>query len=238
MNNPTTIPAADATPTNRRVKQQPSPLQLQHQQRSSATVDSSNKQYLRFNIPRTKQQCRTYIQRLTFHCINTMFTIADKAMYLLGPVLITVAILIISGLTYLYVSILLPMLAGTNWIYTTADANSYWKRSYTTTDGAVALPIQDDDNNMPISFLSSTLIALSTPSGILHTAIVTFFLTNIIYNYYHCVTTSNTGSKYNVIVREMACVTGSGFRYPETEEDVLQYKRNYERMMYDIMILK
>jgi hypothetical protein len=165
-----------------------------------------------------------------------MFTIADKAMYLLGPVLITVAILIISGLTYLYVSILLPMLAGTNWIYTTADANSYWKRSYTTTDGAVALPIQDDDNNMPISFLSSTLIALSTPSGILHTAIVTFFLTNIIYNYYHCVTTSNTGSKYNVIVREMACVTGSGFRYPETEEDVLQYKRNYERRMYDIMM--
>ena len=230
MNNPTTAAAADATPTNRRVKlQQPSP----QPQRSSSAADSSNKRYRKLTIPRTRQQCRTYIQRLTFHCISTLFTIADKAMYLLGPILIAVAIVIISGLTYLYASVLLPMLAGTNWIYTIADANAYWY------NGSIASsPIEDD--SMPISYTASTLIALSTPSGILHTTIVTFFLINIIYNYYQCVITSNTGPKYNVIVREMACITdgSAGFTYPETEEELLQYKRNYERRMYDIIMMQ
>ena len=223
---------------------------------------------------------------MTLQCMNMVFIVADKAMYLLGPVLITVAVGIIIGLTYLYVTILLPMLAGTNWIYTTSDANIYWSSSstasstsllstilhwagysystatsITTTSITTTANLEDLANNgfpfvspvaavaaMPISSPSSTLMALSTPSGVLHTCIVTFFLINIIYNYYQCVMTSNSGPKYDALVREMACNnittgssgsssgSGSGFTYPETEEELFIYRRNFERKMYDIMM--
>ena len=55
-------------------------------------------------------------------------------MYILGPILICLATGIISGLTYTYFYIILPMLCGVNWIYTTSDYDMYWKeRGYTVT---------------------------------------------------------------------------------------------------------
>jgi len=156
------------------------------------------------------------------------FQLADKAMYLLGPVLITVASAIIIGLTYVYFMILLPMLAGTNWVLTISDLSTYWKeRGYVVADENEG---RTDDGLTPISRISSVLIALSTPIGMFHTLLVSFFLVNILYNYYKCVLTSNSGPRFNVVVRQMADFTG--FHYPETEVELLQFKRDFERKIY------
>jgi hypothetical protein len=159
------------------------------------------------------------------------FQLADKAMYLLGPVLITVAAGIIIGLTYLYFMILLPMLAGTNWVLTNSDLSMYWKeRGYvfaTENEG------RSDYDMSLISHISSTLIALSTLTGMFHTVLVSFFLVNILFNYYQCVVTSNSGPKYNVVVRQLANVTG--FQYPESEDGLLQFKRDFEQKIYESM---
>lgn len=150
-----------------------------------------------------------------------MFYVADHAMYLLGPILIALASAIIGGLTYLFVCILLPMMTGTNWIVTTADYHAYRNGGGPTTAAA------ENEQSMTIPILQSILVALATPTGIFHTLIVSFFLTNVIYNYYQCVTTSNSGKVYDVVVRELAQVTN--FDYPETEEELIQCKRGLER---------
>lgn len=160
---------------------------------------------------------------MVFHC-------ADRAMYLLGPVLITLAATIITGLTWLYFTIILPMLAGTNWIHTQADWEKYWMKEQGEND---IERDTSDANSKPISQITSVLLALLTPIGILHTSMVSFFLVNILYNYYYCVTTSNSGPSYDNVVRQLAVVTG--FHYPETEEELLQCKRNFERKIYERM---
>lgn len=150
-------------------------------------------------------------------------------MYLLGPILITLASAIILGLTYVFFRVILPMLAGTNWVHTTDDWNSYWE------DGGHGGVKEDEgqtkDVSAPISLFSSTFLALSTPTGMLHTLVVVFFLVNILYNYYLCVMTSNSGPQYGIVVRELAEVTG--FDYPETEEELVLCKRDFERKIYE-----
>jgi hypothetical protein len=153
---------------------------------------------------------------------------ADRAMYILGPILITLAAIIIVGLTYVYFYIVLPMMSGTNWIVTVDDYHAYWN------GGQHQLEQQQSDttNNTlatdKISTLQSIILAIATLTGIFHTTIVTFFLINIIYNYYQCVTTSNSGISYNIVVRELAENTPN-FNYPESEEELLQCKRDLER---------
>ena len=160
-------------------------------------------------------------------------------MYLLGPVLITLAAAIITGLTWLYFTIILPMLAGTNWVLTQADWETYWMKERgqndiivrDTHDSGDNNLDQDDDRSTSLSQATSILLALLTPIGLLHTSIVAFFLVNILFNYYYCVKTSNSGPSYDSVVRQLAVVTG--FHYPETDEELLQCKRNFERKIYE-----
>lgn len=167
-----------------------------------------------------------------------VFRCADRAMYLLGPILILLAAAIITGLTWLFFKIILPMLAGTNWVLTQADWKTYMGQGKN--DDVVAVHTSEVETNgighedgslTPISQISSILLALLTPIGIFHTVIVSFFLVNILYNYYYCVKTSNSGPSYDNVVRQLAVVTG--FHYPETEEELIQCKRNFERKIYD-----
>mmetsp|Transcript_30083 Transcript_30083/g.63801 ORF Transcript_30083/g.63801 Transcript_30083/m.63801 type:complete len:602 (-) Transcript_30083:1471-3276(-) len=194
---------------------------------------NKNRNNGKFFIPKTKQQFQTCLGRMTIQFFNIAFQFADKAMYLLGPILITLASAIILGLTYVYFRVILPMMAGTNWVYTNGDWNIYWKeRGYNAQeDGRQAT--DEDYGSVPISRISSTFLALSTPMGIFHTIILIFFLVNIIYNYYRCVMTSNSGQRYELVVRELAEVTG--FQYPETEEELVQCKRDFERNIYEKM---
>jgi len=108
----------------------------------------------------------------------------------------------------------------------------YWKeRGYIVT--RPSLSDADNSEEERISKLTTILIALSTPIGIFNTLLVTFFLCNILYNYYKCVTTSNSGSNYKVVVRELAKATG--FNYPETNEELIQCKKDQEKKIYERM---
>ena len=157
-------------------------------------------------------------------------------MYLIGPILITLAAAIITGLTWLYFKIILPMLTGTNWVLTHADWEVYMGQGNDiiekqTSDEANYNITHDDGSLMPVSQISSIVLALLTPIGIFHTSIVLFFLANILYNYYYCVKTSNSGPSYDDVVRQLAVVTG--FHYPDTEDELIQCKRNFERKIYE-----
>jgi len=171
---------------------------------------------------------------MSLQFFHILFQFADKAMYLLGPILIALASSIIGGLTYVFFGVILPMLAGSNWVLTNNDWNMYWRdRGYhgaetTTTDEQGQV---EDDGAVPISHFSSILLALSTPTGIFHTTIVVFFLVNVLYNYYQCVKTCNSGPRYDLVVRELAEVTG--FHYPQSEEELVQCKKDFERKIYE-----
>lgn len=194
-------------------------------------MSTQNNRRRRFFIPTTTLQFQTCLQRLSLKILNCFFYMADRALFILGPILIALASVIIIGLTYLYFCILLPMMAGTNWIATVDDYYVYWnQRGYHHHhyDNDV-LPASAPPSN--ISLTRCILLALTTPTGLFHTFIVAFFLVNVTYNYYQCVTTSNSGKVYDVVVRELAQVTN--FNYPETDEELLQCKRNLERKIAD-----
>ena len=137
------------------------------------------------------------------------------------------------------------MLAGTNWVSTTDDWNQYWKErgyEYDTGTHYLERPNNDGDNEQgqqtnndvgseSVSRYASTILALSTPTGILNTLLVSFFLANIIYNYYKCVITSNAGPRYEVVVRELAQATN--FNYPRNEEELVQCKKDFEKKIYE-----
>jgi len=193
-----------------------------------------NKRKKWFFIPTTKEQFKLCAQRFSFHFFNCVFKIADKAMYLLGPVLIAVASTIIVGLTYVYLTVILPMLTGSNWVHTNDDWDAYWKMREEgredANNNAAAAAVKTEDST-PISTISSVLLALSTPTGIAHTLLVLFFLINVLYNYYQCVITSNSGPAYDLVVQELAEATG--FQYPQTEEELVQCKKDFEKKIYE-----
>eukprot|EP00574_Skeletonema_japonicum_P009100 CAMPEP_0201716582 /NCGR_PEP_ID=MMETSP0593-20130828/2520_1 /ASSEMBLY_ACC=CAM_ASM_000672 /TAXON_ID=267983 /ORGANISM="Skeletonema japonicum, Strain CCMP2506" /LENGTH=512 /DNA_ID=CAMNT_0048206413 /DNA_START=425 /DNA_END=1963 /DNA_ORIENTATION=- len=112
-------------------------------------------------------------------------------------------------------------MTGTNWIVSTADYYAYQHG-----EGRHVESSDEESTDTDISTSQATLLALATPTGLLHTAIVAFFLLNVTYNYYKCVTTSNSGKLYDAVVRELATVTN--FDYPETEEELIQCKRTVE----------
>lgn len=62
--------------------------------------------------------------------------------------------------------------------------------------------------------------------GVLHGSFLGFIVFNVIFNYMLCVGTTNTGEKYDALVRELADATG--FVYPENDEEVSNAKREYE----------
>jgi len=63
----------------------------------------------------------------------------------------------------------------------------------------------------------------------LHCLWVCFILVNVLFNYFLCVTTRNSGPHYDQVVRELAVATK--FIYPETPAQVLEFRRGYEDMM-------
>ena len=121
-------------------------------------------------------------------CATTM---ADLAIYVIGPILIVFALVIASCLTYTFFYVMIPMM------------QKAWA----------------------ISPYRQFVMAL-------HVTYVMFILTNVLYNYYWCVRTSNKGLTYERVVRELADATG--FAYPETPEEVARCKQDFE----DRMILR
>lgn len=168
-------------------------------------------------------------------------------MYLLGPLLIALASVIIVGLTYVYFKVILPMIAGSNWVVTHGDWDVYWKErgydvdsdttpSTSTEDGQSEFHPADagadaDGSAAQLSTATPILLALTTPLGLLHTAIVSFFLVNVLYNYYKCVVTINTGPQCDSVVRELAVATR--FVYPETEEELVRCRKAFERKIFE-----
>ena len=58
-----------------------------------------------------------------------------------------------------------------------------------------------------------------------------FILVNTVYNYFLCVTTSNKGSNYDRVVRELA--EASNFTYPETYEEIASFRMQFEQKIAD-----
>lgn len=109
----------------------------------------------------------------------------DGFFYMLGIFLICFATVIISGLTYAFFYVVLPMIQRAN------PNNPLWVS--------------------------------------LNVAFVAFLLINVLSNYFWCISTKNKGPLYDTVVRELAEETG--FVYPETPDDVLQYKADFEEKM-------
>ena len=63
----------------------------------------------------------------------------------------------------------------------------------------------------------------------LHVGFVAFVLVNILANYYLCISAKHKGRLYDTVVRELAGTMG--FAFPETPQDVLQFKRDFEEKM-------
>jgi len=179
-----------------------------------------------FFIPTNRKQFQIWTQRLSLKFFDALFFLADRTMYVLGPILILLASAIIVGLTYTYFRVLLPMLTGTNWVSTNSDWNEYWAvRGYTMTG------LSEYESLEQISGVNLTLLALSTIRGALHTVLVVFFLVNIIYNYVLCVKTRNDGPSYDDVARDLARVTG--FNYPETDNELIRCKNEMEQLLHD-----
>jgi len=193
---------------------------------------SKTKNISLFQIPKSKIQFRLYLHHLTLTCCDLAFRCADQAMYLLGPILIVVASAIIAFLTYAYFWIVLPMLSGTNWVVSEKDLEEFRReRGWFARDVDADADGNNANGDVPISMLMHLVLGLTTPTGIAHTSIVLFFLVNILYNYFKCVTTSNSGPSFDLVVRELARETG--FEYPETEEEMARCKRDMERRILE-----
>ena len=172
---------------------------------------------------KTRPSFQQIRHRISHKCLTCLFSVADQFMLVLGPILILLASAIIIGLTYVYFLIILPMLAGTNWVTNGAEWGEYWK------DLGYEVRVESPEQKMTI--VSSILLAMSTYSGFAHTALVCFFLINIIYNYYKCVTTSHMGKNYSAVVRDLAQATG--FNYPETEEEMTICKQTLDKSIFN-----
>lgn len=63
----------------------------------------------------------------------------------------------------------------------------------------------------------------------MHIIYVVFVLSEIVFNYFMCVTTSNKGKNNDLVARELALATN--FDYPETPQEIEQFRRDYEDKM-------
>jgi len=118
-------------------------------------------------------------------CVNIM----DGFFYMLGIFLVGFASVIISGLTYSFFYVILPMIQRAN------PHNPLWVS--------------------------------------LHISFVAFLLINVLSNYFLCISAKHKGPLYDKVIRELAEATG--FCHPETPQDVLQYKKDFEdRMIFRI----
>lgn len=112
--------------------------------------------------------------------------VADGAVYVLGPMLILLAMTIAGGLTYCFFDVVLDLIAP--------PEGGMFARAC-------------------------------------HILVVCFFLWNVLHNYFMCVTTPNKGPNYDRVVRELAEATN--FAYPETEEQVEGFRRDFEQIILE-----
>ena len=125
----------------------------------------------------------------------SIFTMCvERVILLLGPVLICFASAIISGLSWTFFSIYLPM--------------------------------------MQRSLVDASPVRRWIEIGINITFVV-FILIEIIFNYYMCVTTRNTGPSFNKVVLELA--ESTNFDYPSTPQDVARFRRDFNDKMMQRM---
>jgi len=143
-----------------------------------------------FRVPRFAFQIVFTMNNAVDWIIEHCATFAETFILLLGPFLICFATVIISGLTWVFFSIYLPMLQ-------------------------FALDHQE----------ASALRKFVEIGG--NVAFVFFILGEIIFNYFMCVTTRNTGPKssYDVVVRELAEATN--LDYPNTPQEVARFQRDF-----------
>ena len=66
---------------------------------------------------------------------------------------------------------------------------------------------------------------------LLHLSTSCFFLGNVVFNYFMCVTTRNDGRHYDRVVRELAAATD--YEYPETEEEALAKRKDFEKRIVE-----
>jgi hypothetical protein len=122
--------------------------------------------------------------------ISWCATFAETFILFLGPVLICFASAIISGLSWVFFAIYLPMM-------------------------------QFDLNQKDASSLRR-FVEIG-----LNVGFVIFILTEIIFNYFMCVATRNTGPKssYDTVVRELA--ESTNLEYPQTPQEVARFRRDF-----------
>jgi hypothetical protein len=127
-------------------------------------------------------------------CLHTCTIAMEKIVLILGPMLIMFATVIISGLTWTFFTVVLPML-----------------RHY-----------YFENPQVEVTSMSYVTVAC-------HIIYVIFVLTQIVFNYFMCVTTSNKGANYAIVIREMAAVTN--FEFPETPQEIETFRRDFEDKM-------
>ena len=135
---------------------------------------------------RTFRMSQTNIVDALLDCVQTCF---EYFVYVLGPLLIVVALGITYILAYTFFTIMLPMM---------------WEKH------------QDSPQ------MRNVLVTI-------HCTWVVFLLINILFNYFMCVTTRNSGKAFHKVVRELAYVTD--FLYPETPAQTESWRREYEDKM-------
>jgi hypothetical protein len=146
----------------------------------------------------------TFSTETVLDCIVTGCTVLiEKAVLLLGPLLIAFASVIIAGLSWTFFTIMVPMM------------QRYYQQQQQQ---------QQQDQQHYSSWYGTLMIGA-------HIALVLLLLMEIIFNYFMCVTTRNNhkGIAYQNVVRELAEVTG--FIYPETPQEVIQFRHDFNDKM-------
>jgi hypothetical protein len=154
--------------------------------------------------------------RLAENVADSVGAFVEGTVYFIGPLLILLALGIASLLTFTWCTVLVPM-----WLdkYRSDDINS-------TTEPSQELVT----TGRLVSFFP---LKLGMAWGVgLHAMVVLTLLGNVMFNYWHCVRTKHVGPEYDAVVRELAAATS--FPFPETPEQVMAFKRDFE----DLMVLR
>ena len=177
------------------------PLPSNHNQNNNTSSPQQQQQRRQFRVPFSTRRFHCRTTRLRDAVMDGIGWLVETLVYGIGPLLIVLALCIVGILTYTFVSILLPMLVDK---YSTAGLAK-------TTGAYFALP-----------WYQQAHLAL-------HCLWVAFVVTNILYNYFYCVTTKHKGPRYEAVVREQAAATN--FVYPESLGQVQQYRHEFNDRM-------
>lgn len=146
--------------------------------------------------PRSLNNHTTFMERI----VDKVSDVLELVVYWMGPLLIMLALSIVSLLCYTFVFILLPMM--------------YQKHSVTTVQ---LLP--ESSYVIYIIFQQPQAFLVMT----FHCMIVIVLITNVLYNYACCVLQSHVGVHYDNIIQELATITNTTL--PTSPQELLSYRR-------------